>query len=65
MNPLRYDMSSMASDIGHNVTILYMSHEHNNHIIIVDNVTGERLLIDGFTKPEIITINRKQIIHER
>ena len=46
MNPYDYDAVRMGSDIGKNVTVMYMSHDYNERIIIVNNKTGERLLIE-------------------
>jgi hypothetical protein len=46
MNPYKYDIERMGVDVGKNVTIMYMSHEHNERIVVVNNKTGERLIIE-------------------
>jgi hypothetical protein len=36
---------SMGIEIGKNITVMYDDHDINNSVIIVDNVTGNRLKI--------------------
>lgn len=45
INPFNYMPVSMGIEIGKNVTVMYDDHDINDSIIIVDNVTGQRLKI--------------------
>jgi hypothetical protein len=45
INPFNYMPVSMGIEIGKNITVMYDDHDINNSVIIVDNVTGNRLKI--------------------
>jgi hypothetical protein len=50
LNPFDYEHTLMGTDIGTNVTVMYMSTscQHCKELIIVDNVSGKRIRITGF-----------------
>lgn len=47
-NPFHHDITRMGTPLGDNVMVMHSnhSHEHANHLIVIDIRTGQRLLIE-------------------
>ena len=55
-NPFKHDMYHMGTYLGGSghdmdVCIMFAKHEHNDYIIVVDTVTGQRIKIN-FDRPK-------------
>jgi hypothetical protein len=51
-NPFNHDPVSMGLGVDKDIVIMYMRHEGNQHITIVDTKTGQRAKV-VFDRPEV------------